>query len=215
MNEDIRIVLVDDHHVVRKGVRLLFSTEPTFNVVGDFNCVSDTLDFLEDNSVDVIMCDITMPDVGGVELVKIVKKQYPFIKILMLTMHLDASYIVEVMEEGVDGYILKDAKEEEIIEGVKSVHAGQMYMVKSVSDVLSKALLSKNKINTQKKESGLTAREKEILKCIVDGLSNKMISAELSISERTVNAHRYNIMKKLNAKNSANLVRISLEKNLC
>lgn len=214
-NKTIKIVLVDDHHVVRKGVKLLFSSESDFNVTGDFSNATEALEFISKNEVDILLTDITMPDFGGIALASKVKHEFPHIKIIMLTMHLDTCYVVEAMEGGVNGYLLKDAHEQEIIDGVKAVYNGQLYMVKAVSDVLSKALLSKSKLNKEKQESGLTNREREILKCIVGGLSNKMISAELSISERTVNAHRYNIMKKLKAKNSANLVRISIEQNLC
>lgn len=214
-NKTIKIVLVDDHHVVRKGVKLLFSSEPNFNVIGDFSNAAEALRFISNNAVDILITDITMPDFGGIALAKKVRCDFPEVKIIMLTMHLDTSYVVEAMEGGVNGYLLKDAKEQEIIDGVKAVYNGQLYMVKSVSEVLSKALLYKNELSKLKQETGLTNREKEILKFIVGGLSNKMISAELSISERTVNAHRYNIMKKLKAKNSANLVRISIEKNLC
>ena len=211
----IKIVLVDDHHVVRKGVKLLFSSEDNFKVIGDFSNATEAIEFISKNEVDILLTDITMPDFGGIALAKKVKHDFPHTKIIMLTMHLDTCYVVEAMENGVDGYLLKDANEQEIIDGVNAVSEGQLYMVKAVSDVLSKALLAKGKLSKESSENTLTIREKEILKCIVGGLSNKMISAELSISERTVNAHRYNIMKKLKAKNSANLVRISIEQNLC
>lgn len=209
--EKINIVIVDDHQIVRKGLKLLFTTDEKLNVIGDFGNPEEALTFLENTTVDLLLSDFTMPGMSGIELTRKALDKRPDLKVLILTMHLNDNYIKEVIDVGAKGYIIKDSPEEEILEAVKTVAKDELYLNKTVSDMLVKKLMDKkNQGNLEK----LTSREKDILKCIVEGLSNKMIGQELFISERTVNAHRYNIMKKLHAKNSADLVRITIENEL-
>lgn len=212
--EQIKILLVDDHQVVRKGLKLLFSGIEEFNIVGGCDSAEEALEFLSKNNVDVIVSDVTMPGIGGLSLVKKVSELYPDIEIMILSMHMDEDYIIEAIDAGAKSYLVKDSSESDIINAVKSISKGELYLTRTVSDILAKSLISKKKTESVQKNINLTKRESEILHCIVDGLSNKMIGAQLFISEKTVNAHRYNIMKKLDAKNSADLVRITLSNNL-
>ena len=213
--EKIRILLVDDHQVVRKGLQTLFHSEPGLEVVGSIESGNKALEFLQHNEVDVLVSDVTMPDMNGIELVRKMKPLYPHIRAMFLTMHLDEGYIIDGIDAGAKGYVVKDASEQDIIEAVKSVNRDEMFLTQKVSDILAKNFIKSSKVSQQTENTqALTKREKEILKCIVNGLSNKMVGAELSISESTVNAHRYNLMKKLNAKNSADLVRMTLEHKL-
>ena len=214
---NIKIVLVDDHQVVRKGLKLLLSSESDFEVVGEFGSGAELLNYLQDNPSNlpnVLITDITMPNMTGLELLKEMQLKFPSIKVIMLTMHLNENYIMESIEFGAKAYLSKDSEEDDIINSIKSVNQNQLFLTKSVSDILAKSMIHKRQQKLNEDDSKLTKRELEILKCIVDGSSNKMIGANLNISERTVNAHRYNIMQKLKAKNSADLVRISIGLNL-
>lgn len=210
----IKVLLVDDHHIVRHGLKLLFSSDSEIEVVGDAGTGQEALEFLKHNKVDVLVSDISMSPMDGIELTKCVKAEFSDTKVMMLTMHLDEQYITGAMSAGAKGYLVKDSSEEDIINAVKVVSKGELYLTKSVSDVLAKAMLQNSEKKEVADEMALTRREKEILSHIVEGLNNRQIGVKLDISERTVNAHRYNMMKKLKANNTADLVRISLKFDL-
>jgi len=212
--ERIKLLLVDDHHIVRHGLKLLFSSDPEIDVVGDAGSGSDALAFLAKTQVDVVVSDITMEPMDGIELTKNIKKDFKDIQVLMLTMHLDEEYITGAMAAGAKGYLVKDSSEKDILDAVKAVQKDEIYLTKKVSDILAKSLLRKSHNKSVEQELKLTKREKEILGYIVQGLNNRKIGGRLDISERTVNAHRYNMMKKLKANNTADLVRISLKYDL-
>ncbi len=210
----IRVLLVDDHLIVRNGLKLLFNSDSEINVVGDSGTGAEALDFLAKNEVDIVVSDITMEPMDGIELTRKVKEKFANVHVLMLTMHLDEEYITGAMAAGAKGYLVKDSTEQDILEGVKAVCAGEMYLTKTVSDILAKSLLQSTEKKLVEEKMNLTRREKEILSHIVGGASNKQIGKSLDISERTVNAHRYNMMKKLKANNTADLVRISFKYDL-
>jgi DNA-binding NarL/FixJ family response regulator len=212
--EKIKVLLVDDHHIVRHGLKLLFQSEEGIEVIGEADSGEEALSFLANNQeVDVVISDVTMDNMDGIELVKKITKLYG-INVMMLTMHIDEKYITEAMSNGAKGYLVKDSSEEDIINAVKVVNVGEVYLTKTVSDILAKSLLRKSHNKAVEQELKLTRREKEILGHIVEGLNNRKIGDKLGISERTVNAHRYNMMKKLKANNTADLVRISLKYEL-
>lgn len=214
MVEKIKVLLVDDHHIVRHGLKLLFQSEEGIEVIGEADSGEEALSFLANNQeVDVVISDVTMDNMDGIELVKKITKLYG-INVMMLTMHIDEKYITEAMSNGAKGYLVKDSSEEDIINAVKVVNVGEVYLTKTVSDILAKSLLRKSHNKAVEQELKLTRREKEILGHIVEGLNNRKIGDKLGISERTVNAHRYNMMKKLKANNTADLVRISLKYEL-
>ena len=212
--ETIKVLLVDDHHIVRHGMKLLFSSEESIEVIGEAGSGNEALEFLKGNdNVDVVVSDVTMDDMDGITMTKHITKKHK-VNVMMLTMHLDEKYITESMSSGAKGYLVKDSSEKDIINAVKAVSKGEVYLTKTVSDILAKSLLRKSHNKTVEKELKLTRREKEILGYIVEGLNNRKIGTKLDISERTVNAHRYNMMKKLKANNTADLVRISLKYDL-
>ena len=206
----INILLVDDHQIVRTGLKLLLKTDAELNVIGEANSVKEAILFLSENkNVDVVITDINMPEESGLSLVKQINKSFPKIKALVLSMHFQALYAKEAIDSGAMGYVSKDANEDEIIEAIKSVFKGNIYFSRGVAAELAKDVFKQKNENNQ-----LSSREKEILKHIIKGESNKMIANALEISESTVNTHRYNLMKKLNAKNSADLVRMAMENEL-
>lgn len=212
--EAIKILMVDYHEVLRKGLRLLLNTQENFKVVADVGSAKEAIDYASENPVDLLLTGITMPGVNGVELARLFSQQFPGIHVLVLSMHLDEDYIVSSINAGVKGYLVKDSKEDVVFEAVRKVAKGEMYLTPNVSEILTKSLLQSKKDQVHKEKYNLTKREMEILQCIVNGLSNKMIASELNIRERTVNTHRYNIMQKLNANNTADVVRIAFKYKL-
>jgi DNA-binding NarL/FixJ family response regulator len=212
--EQIRILLVDDHEVVRVGLQMLLTSQKNFKVVGGVGSVQEAMEFLSNNEVDVLITDITMPDQSGIELVQKVSSKYKQINVMMLTMHLEDTFVLASVEAGSKGYVVKDSDQADVINAINTVAKGEMYLTGVVSDILAKSLLRKNKQEEIQEGFQLSVRELEVLDCIVNGLSNKMIGPKLNISERTVNVHRYNIMKKVNAGNTADLVRIAMNSQL-
>lgn len=212
--EKIKVLLVDDHNIVRHGLKLLFDSDPELEVVESFGTGAEVLKYMESHSVDVLVSDITMSPMDGITLCKKVKELGKNVRVLMLTMHLDEAYITGAMSAGARGYLVKDSSEQDILDAIKEVYSGQMYLTNSVSELLAKSMLQKSKKKEVAAEIALTKREKEILAHIVEGLNNRQIGEKLDISERTVNAHRYNMMKKVKANNTADLVRITLQFDL-
>jgi DNA-binding NarL/FixJ family response regulator len=206
----IHILLVDDHKVLRKGLRLLLEMESDLKVVGEANSVEEAIERItSDISIDVVITDINMPNISGLELVSYISKNHVNIKCLVFSMHFQSTYAIQAMELGAVGYVSKDSDDQEIIKAIHVVYQGEIFFAKTVAEEMAKVLFAERKNEVNKKEK-LSVREQEILKYIVEGLSNKMIAEYIHVSESTVNSHRYNIMKKLNAKNSADLVRIAL-----
>ena len=212
--DEIKILLVDDHEVLRAGLKMLLTSQDNFNVVGDVGSVEEALAFLEKNEIDVLMSDITMPERNGIDLAREVRDKYKQINVMMLTMHLEDTFILASVNAGAKGYVVKDSGQKDIITAINTVAKGEVYLTGAVSDVLTKSLLQNKKEEEIQEGYQLSAREVQVLTCIVQGLSNKMIGPELNISERTVNVHRYNIMKKMSAGNTADLVRMALTSKL-
>jgi len=208
----IKIIVVDDHHVVRNGLKLFFQEEEGFEVIADFGNGKDALSAVKKNQPDVLITDISMPEMNGIELTKLIMADYPEIKVLVLSMYTEDEYILDSLSAGAMGYIPKDSDEIEIKNAVSNISQGKMYYSSSLSEILAKKLIKKGK--NKDVEDRLTDRETEILKFIVNGNSNKEISSILSISKRTVDNHRTNLMRKIDAKNTADIVRIALLKEL-
>ena len=210
----IKIMLVDDHQIFRDSIRLLFSFENDLEVVGDVSDGIEVLDMLAKLQPDIILMDISMQDLGGVETTHLVKKLYPHIKILILSMNSESHHILNALEAGVDGYLLKSAGRNEVLRAIRAVHEGSSYFSKEVSYNIVRQLSQQNKPKEERQEVPLTAREIEILSLIAQEYSNPEIAEKLFISVRTVDSHRRNIIEKLGVKNTAGLVRYAIENEL-
>lgn len=214
MEKKIKVLVVDDHQVVRKGLVLLLNSQKNIEVVQDESNAEDALDYLSKSDVDVMITDITMPGKTGIEMLKEMNETSLDVKTIVLSMHLDQEYITEALHQGAKGYLSKDADEKEIIEAVNTIYNGKTYLTRNASEILAKSYMKSRTVKKNKEETKLTKRELDVLKLIVEGFSNKQMADKLFISERTVSVHRYNLMKKLEAKNSADLVRICFELQL-
>ena len=199
----IRLMLVDDHAVLRDGLRNIISVEEDIEVVGEAVSGDDALLKVESYKPDMILMDINMPMKNGVEVTGILKKKYPHIKVLVLTMHSHEEYFMSAIREGADGYLLKDAPSDQVVEAIRTVARGESVIHPSMT---RKLLAFHQQKQTQQEDTTLTEREKEVLLCLVEGLSNKEIADRLFISDKTVKIHVSKIFKKLNVKSRSQVV---------
>jgi DNA-binding NarL/FixJ family response regulator len=201
----ITILIVDDHPIVAEGIRKLIQDSRTAQVIGVAGTGKACLDFLRWEKPDVILLDIGLPDISGIDLCKTIKAKDRSLKILALTTFNERSTVVNMMKNGADGYILKNSETEEIIQAIQEVHSGGKYICDD-----AEGLLKENLTN----DLLLTNREKEVLKLIADGFTNLEIAEKLFISPLTVDSHRKNLITKLEARNTASLIRIASDKGL-
>lgn len=204
----IEVYIVDDHLVVIEGIKSVLQTDNTIQVVGFATTAQKCVQFFEINTAHVILMDISLPDFDGIELCKLITQKKPHIKILALSTFEQGSYIKKMMESGASGYLLKNASKQEIIEAIKTVHSGGIYLCFEAGRSL------KNSYEEQNKLPSLTKREKEVLLKISEGYTNAQISEMLFISIDTVDSHRKNLYSKLNVKNTAMLIKFAIENHL-
>ena len=201
----IKVFIVDDHYMVIEGIHSLLQNEKSIEWSGHATNAVSCLAFLQQQQPDVILMDINLPDKSGIDLCKQVKEKYPSIFIIGLSTFNQLSFIQKMMDRGASGYVLKNASQTELMEAIETVAKGKIYF----SDEASKTL--------QKNEAThiiLTRREKEVLELIAEGMTNNVIGQKLFISTATVDTHRKNLLAKLNAKNTASLVRMATQLQL-
>ncbi|MEO5999549.1 MAG: response regulator transcription factor [Chitinophagaceae bacterium] len=203
-----KIFIVDDHTVVIEGIYSLLQNEKDMEVLGYATNAGNCLSYIPNHAIDVILMDISLPDMNGTDLCKIIKRKHPGIMILALSTFNQGSYIRKMVENGASGYLLKNAGRQEIIDAIRIVVKGQSYFTFDAGQAL--------KSDTQQQSiiPLLTKREKEVLRNIAEGLTNSQISEKLFISIDTVESHRKNLHTKLNVKNTAMLIRFAVENNL-
>lgn len=204
------VLIADDHGIVRKGMRALIESMEGVVLVGEAADGVEALAKVRDLQPDVLLIDISMPGHSGMEVLDKVIEEGLSTRVVILSMHNEEEYVLKAVNSGASGYLLKNADDREIIEGIRTVASGQVFYSSYVSEVMVKSLRKPK----EQADTVLTSREKEILKHIVDGLSNKEIADITFISARTVDKHRASVMKKLNARNAAELVRLTIEKKL-
>jgi DNA-binding NarL/FixJ family response regulator len=203
-----KIYIVDDHHVVIEGILALLQTENDFEIAGYAVNGANCLQYFTNHTADVILMDISLPDMNGIDLCKQIKKLYPGVMVLALSTFNQGSYVRKMMESGASGYLLKNAGRKEIIDAIKLVIKGKTYLSFEAGQSLKTGSEQDNQIPP------LTKREKEVLACIGEGLTNGQIAGKLFISVDTVDTHRKNLHAKLNVKNTAMLIRFAVENNL-
>jgi DNA-binding NarL/FixJ family response regulator len=204
----IKVYIVEDHSVVVEGIRSLLQNEKEFEVVGNTDSGETCLNFFRTQTADIILMDISLPDMNGIDLCKIIKKSYPGIMVLALSTFNQGIYISKMMESGASGYLLKNSGRQEIIQALYDVAKGKTYLSFEAGQAL-KARTLKNPDHPL-----LTKREKEILQLITEGLTNTKIAEKLFISIDTVDTHRKNLYNKLNVKNTVMLMRYAIDNNL-
>ncbi|MFN3917610.1 MAG: response regulator [Flavobacteriales bacterium] len=208
----IRVLVTDDHKLVIDGLKAMIQGINDLDFVGECSSGVETLKFLEFIKTDVALMDIDMPEMNGIEATKKIKQLHPEIKVLILTMHDEKSMIQNLIEIGADGYILKNSDRSELIKAIKSVYSGDKYFSEDVIVALSRKEVEQGSDSTDLHM--LTEREIEIIRLVCEGLSNKEIGEHLDISHRTVDTHRNNILKKIEANNTAGLIRFAMKNGL-
>ncbi len=211
--EPIKVLLVDDHEIVRNGIKMILENEPNIEVIGEASNGMEALDKIKMLHPDILILDIRMPVLNGIELAQMIPEHAPGLKTLILSMHDDEEYITKTVESGAFGYVLKDASKDEFIKAIKTIHEGNKYFSGDISNVLVNHYLNViEQSDTQEpKESGneyhLTKREKQILGLLYQGQNNKEIADQLGKSIRTIETHRFNIMKKVGVTSVTDLFR--------
>lgn len=215
MGQVLKIILADDHHILLDGLRLLLQTQQDMQVVGAYQSGLVLLEELPAlGNVDLALLDLSMPVMDGLELSIAIKKKNPDIKIIILSMHDDACNIMKMIDQGVQGYLLKNTDDQELLTAIRKVAEGRLYFSQQVADTIETTILSRQKEADAPPQPKLSTREIEILKLIANELSNGEIAAKLFISERTVETHRKNMLRKMNHKTMVGLLCYALEQKL-
>ena len=211
----IRILLTDDHTLFRQGIRTLLSAESDLEIVGEAANGAEAVEKVTEFRPDVVLMDIGMPGLSSFEATRQIKKLRPDTKILFLTMYDDEDYLVQCMEVGASGYVLKDSPAQQLLAALRDVYRGGSYLSPRMLSQLVDDFRSRIKTaHRQPRFATLTAREKEILKLLAEGQSVKEIAAGLNLSVKTVEAHKFNLMRKLDIHNKAQLVQYAIQKKI-
>ncbi|ACO80238.1 Two-component response regulator, LuxR family [Azotobacter vinelandii CA] len=197
----IRIVLVDDHALVREGIRALLAVMPRIEVVGEAESAAEALELLDRRPADLLLLDIGLKDTNGLELTRTLDRQYPDLKVLILSMYDNIEYVRTAIRAGARGYVLKDASSREIVAAIEAIAAGGSFYSSEVARKLA---------DRSSDPQNLTPREHQILRMLAQGLDSKAMARELDISVRTVETHRLSIRRKLNIDGSAALIKYAL-----
>jgi len=209
---NIKVVLADDHAIVRHGLSRAFQQEKGLEVVGQAQDGLSLVKLVEELSPDVVVMDISMPDLNGIEATRRITAAHPKIKVIGLSMHSSDKYVREMFKAGACGYLLKDCPFEELVEAIRIVVRGKTYISPSIGDTIIKDYLSKP--GQESAYSILSAREREVLQLLAEGHTTKQAGQQLGISPKTVEVHRTNIMEKLNIDNIAQLTKYAIQEGL-
>jgi len=208
----INVVLVDDHKLFRDGLKSLLLKHDDIQIVGEFGNADDLLSQLEQLHAHIIITDISMPGMNGIELTQHLAKQAPCLKTIILSMHNNKDFIMSAMEAGAKAYLPKDIAGEELSEAIYEVSKGHEYFNPVISNIIMRSLMRDNK--QDEKHGDLTKRETEVLKLVADGYMNKEVADQLHISVRTVDCHKNNIMGKLKLNTTAELVKYAIKNHI-
>ncbi len=211
---NIKILLADDHDIVRDGIKMLLEDEVGFEITAEAENGKEAIKACKEHDIDLIVMDISMPEMNGIEATEKIKEEFPAIKVLALTMMDEDQHIRQMIEAGASGYILKSSDKIELVDAITTILEGQHYF----SDDATQSVMMDLVKGTTKKENSdpgnITDREKEVLELIVKQYTNQEIAEELYISTRTVDAHRRNLLQKTGAKNTAGLVTYAIKHDL-
>jgi DNA-binding NarL/FixJ family response regulator len=210
----VKIMLADDHHVVRQGLRALLEAEPDFEVVGEVADGLEVIPLLERLQPEVLLLDLMMPGLNGLEITHQISQRSIKTHVLILSMHANEAYVLEALQHGAAGYVLKKSQADELVHAIREVIAGRSYLSPPFSEHAIQAYKQKTTAVAQDPYDTLTTREREVLHLAAEGLTNADIAQRLVISRRTVEMHRANLMDKLGLRTQTDLVRYALWKGI-
>lgn len=207
-----RIALADDHALIRHGIKKMIEEDPNLTVIGEVGDGLELIELLKQEPADLIILDISMPNMRGIEAIREVRKVCPEVKVLILTMHKNEQYLCSSIGSGADGYLLKEDSDTELLPAIATVLQGDFYISPNLSKDLPDDLVASCRDRSDMSGDILTPREKQILQMVAEGITSKDIAEKLDISKRTVEHHRANMMKKLNIKRAADLIKYAISK---
>jgi len=211
----IKLLMVDDHEIVRAGLRMLLQAQPDMEIVGEVDTGRDAVAKAKELAPDVVLMDISLPDIDGFEATQQIKRAQPNIAILALTMHESDEYFFKMLDAGASGYVPKKAAPTDLVSAIRVVHEGGVFLYPSVAKALVRDYMGRVAEGGERETfDGLTDREREVLKLVADGLTNQEIADKLTISVKTVERHRANIMGKLNLHSRTELVKYAIRKGM-
>jgi DNA-binding NarL/FixJ family response regulator len=212
----IKVILVDDHQIVRDGVKALLQNEPTITVIAEASDYEELENCLKTKIPDIILLDISLEGISGIEITKIVKQQFPEIRIIILSMYINEEFIINAYQAGASGYLAKNTTFDELVDAVKVVYDKGEYFSPMISNILVMSSIKNVKVDNKYRidENLLTKREIEVLKLFAYGYSNKEISSKLFISSRTVESHKNHIMQKLEFKSQVEMLKFAFKSRL-
>lgn len=213
----IKVFLVDDHQLVRDGIKSLLMSSDEFEITGEACDGYAFFDKIKEVLPDIVLMDISLPKISGIELTKIIKKEYSDIKVLILSMYTNEDFIFNALKAGANGYLPKNTSKKELFEALNEISKGHVYFSEQISNIILKTYVKKAQIGeTVEKNSDqlLTSREMEVLKLAAEGLSNPEIAENLCISTRTVESHKNHLMQKLELKTATDLVRFAIKNKI-
>ncbi len=215
--EKIKLILVDDHQLVRAGIANLLNNEEGFDIIGEAYDAESFYELLKTQTPDIVLLDIALQGMSGIDITKKIHNKYPSIRIIMLSMHTSEEFIFNAINAGARGYIPKNTSRKELIDAINAVYRGEEYFAESISNVILKSYIKKTKTNnevTQEQENLLSKREIEVLRLFGEGLTNQEIADKLFISIRTVESHKNHIMARLELKTTVDLLKFAIKNNI-
>ncbi len=214
MNEQIRLLIVDDHPIVRRGLIMCFSQQPRFQIIGEACDGREALNKTRELKPEIVLMDIDMPQMNGLAVTDLLRREMPEVKVLILSMYANTDYVMRIIQCGARGFVIKEAPTEELIQAIETVHSGGSHFSPDVARVALNHVVCGNNGEQAVPIMRLTPREREVLLHIADGLSNKEIACTLNIGVRTVETHRERIMRKLDIHSIAGLTRFAISQGL-
>jgi len=210
----IKVLVADDHTILRQGIKALLDNQEGIEVIGEAKDGREALAIIEETLPDVILMDIAMPGLNGLEATRRIKKKFPRMKVLVLTMYTNEEYIFQILNAGANGYLVKETAFQDLISAIKAVYKNEAFMSPSISKKVINSYIKKAQDDEEKTCEILTTREREILQLIAEGHSSKKIAELLFISPKTVETHRTHIMDKLNIHNRTGLIKYAIRKGM-
>jgi DNA-binding NarL/FixJ family response regulator len=211
----IKVILADDHKIMRDGLRSLLEKEPDIEVVAEAEDGRTAVQQVQELSPDIVIMDVSMQDLNGIEATRQIIAKYPDVKVLALSMHSDKTYVAGILSAGASGYLLKDSAFDELAEAIRVVISGQFYLSSRVAGIVTKDYVRHlSGASDPSTHSNLTAREREVLQLLAEGKSKKQVALQLNMSVKTVETHRQNIMEKLDIYSIAELTKYAIREGL-
>ena len=214
MDKTVRIILADDHQILREGLRGILMKHSDMEIVAEADNGMTTVDMAKQLSPDVVIMDITMPDLNGIEATRQILRDAPGVRVIALSMHSDRHFIERMLQSGASGYLLKHCASRELITAIRTVQAGKLYLSKTITDLTLEEVQELKNASSASHSSSLTAKEREVLQMVAEGCSTKLIAGRLHVTENTIEKHRQHIMDKLGLHTIADLTKYAIREGM-